>query len=829
MSVRPRSSRRGRVDVFEPLGFRTDFRPKDRDDSEQTSGRHRSIHAEHSALSLQPSTGTNLSVDVVSSGRTYRVNRGGFDEDQDAWPGFSVRAHTTPTGFGRRQLQLTNQWISTRTSADTSFTNSLLDAGPEESDFWLAAPKTTDLIAVSPTVAPAGLAVHRLLGERSLEGKVGQELLDAMQATAVRVAALSAAFIIVGKAALHLDVDPEEFDIIDPRIACPAGVRVPVLQFADRLVNGAGLCATLGQSDPASGESVIGRLVRNIIDDAGQYPLTPFGDPRHSLRVHRSLLPLPAAAQQPEPSRLARLATRACVRRCTARSSLLLWPRWRRQPPLDFRLDATRRRFAQAIQFSRARCAGRAAGTRLRLQDRTVDAVGSGGAPALGCRRNDRSVRRGDFADRCRVQDRRFVQSRSTAVEGARGTGIAVTALPTLPTSLTVPERLSPSLLGYWSRCVLKLIATSGVNRTVVPRLPVGPDAEFGTIVHQSIERAKRGDSDPLLWFEQALDSRSEELAHGEIPPSYADIRLAIDPVKYRNARELIESHTSSGTQGRGKTWNVPRRRGLEVGLESEALGLSGRADQIRDHDDGSVEIVDFKTGGVLDSDGEINPGYALQLRAYALMFSSKNRISMSSSRSTMDRSPASLLTLTRSMRHAKLIGRMVSQLPGVGEIVPDEFATPGPDCASCDVRASCQSYRLAAPIWWPDVPEEVGRAPRYTWGRLHKVDTRGELTTVLVIDAAGRAVKVDGLTDAHGLREAVVGEPVHLFELEADSHQRGFGGERPHPRIWHEVSPDRSRRRAWRLLRLRRGLTFPDGVSRNVGVQGVECDTPWR
>jgi hypothetical protein len=281
--LEPARSRR----CLEPLGFRTDFRPKDRDPGEEASGRHRSIHAEHRPLSLSPSPETNVSVAVVPGGRTYRVNRGRYDEDAEAWPGYSVLERVARIRYGKRNIDLTGQWIQ-EPVGDPGFEALLATGLGAETDFWLAAPKTTDLVAVAPSSVASGLAIHRLLGERSLEGRLGTALLEAMQATAVRAAAISAAFILAGRAALYLDVDPEEFDIIEPRIAQPSGIPVPVLQFADRLVNGAGLCSTLGQSDPVSGENAIGKLVKSIVDDSGEYPLRTFDQPDHRADCERA-------------------------------------------------------------------------------------------------------------------------------------------------------------------------------------------------------------------------------------------------------------------------------------------------------------------------------------------------------------------------------------------------------------------------------------------------------------------------------------------------------------------------------------------------------------
>jgi hypothetical protein len=55
---------------------------------------------------------------------------------------------------------------------------------------------------------------------------------------AARAAAISATHLLVQKAALKLDVAPDEFEALEPRLRHGR----PMLQIADTLINGSGLC-----------------------------------------------------------------------------------------------------------------------------------------------------------------------------------------------------------------------------------------------------------------------------------------------------------------------------------------------------------------------------------------------------------------------------------------------------------------------------------------------------------------------------------------------------------------------------------------------------------
>jgi hypothetical protein len=89
----------------------------------------------------------------------------------------------------------------------------------------------------------------------------------------VRAAALSATFILVQAAALEFDIDPEEFDVLEPRLYRPAGAsEIPVLQITDHLINGAGFSERLGSFD-SDGRPVVSRIIERILNDPDGYPL----------------------------------------------------------------------------------------------------------------------------------------------------------------------------------------------------------------------------------------------------------------------------------------------------------------------------------------------------------------------------------------------------------------------------------------------------------------------------------------------------------------------------------------------------------------------------
>ncbi|MBL0375364.1 hypothetical protein JJB09_25440 [Rhizobium sp. KVB221] len=84
--------------------------------------------------------------------------------------------------------------------------------------------------------------------------------------TSVRAAAISATEIIVQRAALDLDIAPEEFDALAPNIMhSPSGERLPYLEISDALPNGSGFCRHLVGDSTIPVSSLIG----SILDEEG--------------------------------------------------------------------------------------------------------------------------------------------------------------------------------------------------------------------------------------------------------------------------------------------------------------------------------------------------------------------------------------------------------------------------------------------------------------------------------------------------------------------------------------------------------------------------------
>lgn len=241
-----------------PAGFRTNLNPGPININDRFGSRHRSITAEYKELQLIPG-GSNISTHFLRQARTYRLNRGAqsVNPSSPLSQGFNVEGftHNIP---GLRHTRLQGQAIATDLVPQNGYQPD--STVTSRSNIWLAAAKTTDSLFIAVSSIRPGLRLERVSGNNKV--------------TSVRAAALSATFIIVHRAALDLDVDPEEFDIVDPRLHISNGRAVPVLQITDHLVNGSGFCERLSTDD--HGQPFVANLIRSAVTDMAAFPLKEY-------------------------------------------------------------------------------------------------------------------------------------------------------------------------------------------------------------------------------------------------------------------------------------------------------------------------------------------------------------------------------------------------------------------------------------------------------------------------------------------------------------------------------------------------------------------------
>ncbi|MBY3144079.1 DEAD/DEAH box helicase [Rhizobium laguerreae] len=254
-----------------PSGYRTEFRPTD--DSLASKVGQRMTLASIGKVDKQK-TDENLQVNFAEQSEIFLVNPGSRD-DVD-FTGFQLQEAIDQDARqiwwwrnSRPVVKLSDQAISSDVIAEDQGVRYRADENVISA--WLASTKITNSLQISPIRLNPNL--------RLLDMDIGLSMgRREPSRTSVRAAAISATEILVQRAALDLDIAPEEFDALAPNImATASGERLPYLQISDALPNGSGFCRhLLGDSTiPVSG------LLTSILDDAEAWPRTDVADAGH--------------------------------------------------------------------------------------------------------------------------------------------------------------------------------------------------------------------------------------------------------------------------------------------------------------------------------------------------------------------------------------------------------------------------------------------------------------------------------------------------------------------------------------------------------------------
>ena len=368
--------------------------------------------------------------------------------------------------------------------------------------------------------------------------------------------------------------------------------------------------------------------------------------------------------------------------------------------------------------------------------------------------------------------------------------------LPAPVTELPVPQFVNVTAVAAVRSCSLRAVWDS-LPKTDQDVLVRGPYAEFGTLVHRAIERARRGDSDARDWFATATERRSRELARRELTAKYADLR-SINSRRWPDAEQMIGEQFRPATRvpaGRSRT--EPRRRGAEVELMSHRLRLRGRADDVSERN-GSVIITDYKTGSAVDDQGLVKPEYELQLQAYALMLH-EDEPDVALELVINDGEPRPVPSDSDALEAARQqVSEVLDGIPPAGDVIGGDLARPGEDCRNCSMRHRCLAYLDAAPQWWRgnEAPNSV---PFDTWGRVVAIQG-GERAIVDLEDAAGRSVRVRELDEPQRWTDLASDQHVWFFNAKPVAVRRARDGRRLHPRAFRDLPVQPADQRAWTL-----------------------------
>lgn len=392
--------------------------------------------------------------------------------------------------------------------------------------------------------------------------------------------------------------------------------------------------------------------------------------------------------------------------------------------------------------------------------------------------------------------------------------------LPAVLQTVEIPSVLNVTRLASSGDCKLKIV----LPQSAFPDWPSSPQAAFGRVVHSLMDLAARGHIAPTERDQHRIASLLDELLRQEearlaaapVRSPYTEIRAAFTAQQWMTKRHLAITRTmqvlasrptatpeSEDSRGHGISLTRALRRtnfaASELQLESVNLRLRARLDFLQVLPSGVVEVTDFKSGNVVDEEGEIEGVTALQLRLYGLLLLELSpdarlelKVVSGAGTTAVSFSPEDVDN-TRTW-----LAERLSALPGGEHVEATGLAVVGAQCRGCTARLVCPAYRGAVPELWkrPDVTAEL---PIDTAGTVLEIENDSEQTTLRLQDLAGRVVKVHRLSrprysPTHFARDSVF----WFFNL--GSNEARLRGVWRHPRNFHDLPGSSLERRAWTL-----------------------------
>ncbi len=404
--------------------------------------------------------------------------------------------------------------------------------------------------------------------------------------------------------------------------------------------------------------------------------------------------------------------------------------------------------------------------------------------------------------------------------------------LPPQLQTVKIPTLLSATRLASSGDCMLKVV----VPATAYPTWSSSPEAEFGRVAHSLMDLAAKGRIECAsgdvravhIALQRLLDNARKRLASAPDTNEYADLRDAFTQREWGKRTSLAIARTvdllksglptTPNRQPNQEGKPIPLSRALhvngfaasEVTMESRTLRLQGRVDFLRVFPERLVQVADFKSGNILNDDGEVDDVTALQLRLYGLGIldlAPEARLELTVVHRGGN-SPVSFSTQDIEQTREWLAERTLT-LGDKEWIEANDLAVLGPQCRGCKVRAVCPKYRSSAAALWKS-SDLTMQLPLDIAGRILEVESCSEeQTTLKLTDLAGRTVKIHRLGSKVSPTTFDTKTLFWFFNL-ATSELPMRNGKWRHPRNFHELPASTLERRAWTLKAYRDASTQP-------------------
>jgi hypothetical protein len=399
-----------------------------------------------------------------------------------------------------------------------------------------------------------------------------------------------------------------------------------------------------------------------------------------------------------------------------------------------------------------------------------------------------------------------------------------VKSIPSVLQTVRIPAELSVTALAGARPCLLAPVAFDDPS---VPLLRLGPQAELGRILHRLVEDASRGeitsstDADAAVrsHLDFLLREARQRLSNDAFSRPYAELKDSFSFLDWHSRTEIAIAE--AGLDYRRSCKSAPRlkerrsgsadldvllsREGeftlLEVPFRSRKLRLKGRIDEVVKGPSGAIQVTDYKTGRVLDDDGNMSANIVLQLRLYGLaILECLPQALVQPYVRSREEYYAIPFTPEDVWRTENERQELFSRLPSGQSQRAEPLAELGLHCRTCRIRHVCPRYRNNAAPLWAKPTAEFSLALDICGSILRWEKWHDGTYTLTLKDSTDRPVKIHRLSLSETDVEALTNfRQVWFFNL--CSHEGGLkGGIWHHPRNFYQLPASRGESRAWSM-----------------------------
>ncbi len=367
--------------------------------------------------------------------------------------------------------------------------------------------------------------------------------------------------------------------------------------------------------------------------------------------------------------------------------------------------------------------------------------------------------------------------------------------IPQLPTALgdvLVTRYASPSLLNVSSSCIVRTYARDSSNSGYLDSLIRGPFIEIGRAVHKALEIADGAQNIEDVFYE-LIRAREGELQSDERRSHYSNLKQSVGQDRWNERLEIVKRHlgmnasveihetgrTNAARKLNPKTFRVPSEW-VELYVVSDELSLSGQIDRLELLGNEIVRIIDYKTGEILDDNGDAKHGYLMQLAAYEAIC--RGYWPNAQFELVLDNGVEFTVEINDGIRN-EFQQKLDSLRTSVGHLAGQQISATSYEslssgCLDCPIRHTCNSYQavLRDDALKEIVPDDLLKSISDGFGVVEKIHRTPIETVANVRTSSGRKVQLRSSFDWH-VSNLVEGNQIAFFGFTAQRNKNKATG----------------------------------------------------